>query len=100
MGHSATQIVGVIESLDGARPAEGVFQNVVFVSMMWPKGASCSMAIAESGSSLCSGSEWYQPEPIWDVRCHLHLVSGDPPEERIIPRAASAGFSQTISRSS
>jgi len=32
MGHSATQIVGVIESLDGARPAEGVFQSVVFVS--------------------------------------------------------------------
>jgi len=58
---------------------------VIFSRRKLLKGlsASCSLGIAESGSSLCSGSESNKPEPIWDVHCHLHLVPGDTPEERM-----------------
>ena len=46
-------------------------------------GASCSLAFARGAPAFPSASELAKFAPIWDAHSHLHLVSGDTPEERM-----------------
>ena len=45
--------------------------------------ASCSLALTQAEISWSSGPELRNFAPIWDAHCHLHLVPGGTPEERI-----------------
>jgi len=46
-------------------------------------GASCSLALAQGATAFPSASEVARFGPIWDAHCHLHLVPGGTPEERM-----------------
>lgn len=46
-------------------------------------GVGCSLALARDATTFPSASEPAQFAPIWDAHCHLHLVPGNTPEERM-----------------
>jgi predicted TIM-barrel fold metal-dependent hydrolase len=45
--------------------------------------AGCSLALTQAEPSWSGGPDPGKFAPIWDAHCHLHLVPGETPEERI-----------------